>query len=228
MSEPMRPSLSRAVDVGDAGIRVGTQDDVPALRRIDDLAFPLSNPYAQRAAPGEIEDGVAAGDIYVFDRRGEPVAYVHIDRRREDLVYVSGIAVHPDVQGQGLGSWMIDYFLESMGSARDEVPVVTITSPRNVVMLRTLFRRNFAARWVLRDHFGPGKDRFLCQLHSPGWGPSTTPPHWVSADDLGTVLRLVDEGFVVRSFRWADGLPEFEVVSPAIDFLPFSCPDLSP
>jgi GNAT superfamily N-acetyltransferase len=227
MSERMRP-IPPGVGVGHAAIRVGTQDDVPALCLIDDLAFPLSNPYAQRAAPGEIEAGVAAGDIYVLDHGHEPVAYVHIDRSREDLVYVSGIAVHPDMQGRGLGSWMIDYFLESMGAARDEVPVVTITSPRNVVMLRTLFRRKFVARWVMRDYFGPGKDRFLCQLHGTGRWPSATPPRWVSADDLAAVLGMVDEGFAVRSFRWADGCPQFELVPPAADFLPFAFPGLHP
>jgi GNAT superfamily N-acetyltransferase len=214
-----------AAGVGVAAVRVAADADVPAVVRIDRLAFPADSPDQQRAAPGELEAGVAAGDVYVLEDAGaEVVAYVHIDRSAPDLVYVSGIAVRPDLQGRGLGSGMIDHFLASVGPGRHHVPVVTITSPRNVVMLRTLFRRHFVARWLLRDYFGPGKHRFCCQLHPTGrWDPAV-PSRWVPVADQATLFALVEGGMAVRSLRSAGGTPEYELVPPAPDFLPCRVP----
>lgn len=224
MSAPLRPLTVGIRDAAgrlarDTAVRVAGEADVGAVVRIDRLAFPVDSPDQQRAGPGELEAGVDAGDVYVLEDGPEVVGYVHIDRSAPDLVYVSGIAVRPDLQGRGLGSWLIDYFLSSRGPGQDQVPVVTITSPRNLVMLRTLFRRHFAARWLLRDYFGPGKHRFCAQLHTTGTWPSAVPPRWVPAGDLDTVFRLVEGGLVVRSLRSDRGTPEFELIPPAADFL---------
>jgi ribosomal protein S18 acetylase RimI-like enzyme len=176
---------------------VATEADAVAVRSLDDAAFPPGDLDRQRAAPGELEAGIAAGDVYVLDLTGDTVAYVHIDRGRNDLVYVSGIAVRPDLQGRGLGSWMIDSFLESAGDGRNALPIITITSPHNHAMLRTLFRRGFAVRWFLPDYFGKDRHRFCCQLRSTGfWSPSR-PSQWVTASPLEPVVRLLEPGTVV-------------------------------
>src|SRR5690349_4581149 len=118
-------------------IRAAGPEDFDVVRELDDLVFPPDSRDGQRAEPGELEDGILAGDVHVIERAGEVVAYLHTDRSRPNMIFVSGIAVRPDAQGLGLGTMMIDHFLDSLpGQIRGSVPITTITSPRNFVMLR--------------------------------------------------------------------------------------------
>jgi len=111
------------------------------VRELDNLVFPADDRDRQRAGPGELEDGVMAGDVHVLERLGEVVAYLHTDRSRPNMIFVSGIAVRPDVQGLGLGTMMIDHFLDSLpASIRGSVPITisTVPSPRTVTSARSL------------------------------------------------------------------------------------------
>jgi ribosomal protein S18 acetylase RimI-like enzyme len=166
--------------------------DTANVRELDNVAFPPSSNDQQRADPGELEDGVAVGDIYLLERDDVPVAYLHLDRQTPGRVYVSGLAVHPDVQGGGLGKLMVDHFLKEMHDQWLSTAVVTITSPRNHVMLRLMFSRGFVGRWLIRDFFGPDRHRLCCQIRSsvePAEGPMTL----ASATLLDTAFALMEE-----------------------------------
>jgi GNAT superfamily N-acetyltransferase len=180
--------------------------DVRTVRDLDDAAFPALSPDQQRASPGELEDGVAAGDVYLLERDGQPVAYLHLDRQVPQRIYVSGLAVRPDLQGGGLGRMIIDHFLPVVQDRLPSTAVVTVTSPRNLVMLGLMLSRGFAARWVLRDFFGPGRDRFGCQLRTT----FSLPPgrlQLVPTSSLEVVYGLMEQRqYVVRAIvERADG-----------------------
>ena len=196
------------------------------VRELDDQVFPPGDRDRQRAAPGELEAGVLAGDVHVLERLGEVVAYLHTDRSRPNMIFVSGIAVRPDVQGLGLGTMMIDHFLDSLPAAiRSSVPITTITSPRNLAMLRLLFARGFAGRWFLRDYFGPGRDRVGCQLrgHGTPWPPAAEIHVPAAAHDA--LMRLLSEhGHVIRALVHTVTGPMFELVPGHGDQFPVSEP----
>lgn len=194
-------------------IRPARLDEAAAVRELDTLAFPADSPDQQRAAPGELEDGVTAGDVHVLVRGREPIAYIHVDRARPERVYVSGIAVRPDFQGLGLGSMLIDHFLRSTpGEVRARTPIVTITSPRNLVMLRVILRRGFAGRWFLRDYFGPGRDRLCCQLRSGPAAPSAS-IYRVPVTATGVLRSLMDaQRLALTALANSDNGPLFELV----------------
>jgi hypothetical protein len=112
--------------------------------------------------------------------------------------------------------------------------VVAVTSPRNHSMLRLLFARGFAVRWVLPDHFGPGRHRFGCQLRTgAGWAPGSQ-VNWVPTAAVGTLRWLVQtRGLVIRALVPAScGAafgPVFELAEPASGDLvpaPPPCPPL--
>jgi ribosomal protein S18 acetylase RimI-like enzyme len=138
-------------------IRIANTSDAGAVRQLDDLCFPPESPDKQRADPGELEEAVRVGDVRLLESGDDPMGYLHVDTTVPGRIYVSGLAVHPQAQRQGLGTIMVEECLASIGSfARSSVPIVTVTSPRNLPMLRVSFTHGFGARWVLRDFFGPG------------------------------------------------------------------------
>jgi GNAT superfamily N-acetyltransferase len=176
--------------------RLADEGDAVAVRTLDELAF---GPGGQRAEPGELEAAVVAGDVHVLDLGGVPVGYLHADTSRANRIYVAGVAVHPGVQGHGWGSALIDHMLALLGDERHLSPVVTVTSPHNVRMLKVLLQRGFSARWFLQDHFGPGQHRFGCQLLA-ACSPEPRGSVRVSATRLDQVSELMRiRGLRVRS-----------------------------
>ena len=102
----------------------------------------------------------------------------------------------------------------------DVIPVVTVTSPRNTRMLRTLFRRRFVARWPLPDYFGPGKHRLGCQLISPDFREAPVAPVRdpvaVPVAAVGTMFSLMSaDGLVLRDFVHTSHGPSFLLSLPA-------------
>ncbi len=200
------------------------RSDYTTVRALDDATFPESSPDKQRAEPGELEWGIEAGDVHLLDYEGHAVGYVYADRSVPGRVYISGIAIHPGFQGHGFGGLLMSHLLTVLPDG-DRTAVVTVTSPRNLRMLRTLFRRGFAARWALTDYFGPGKHRFGCQLVRPGrfLPPSST---WcIPIAAFGTlfemmrtqdlVVRTVTESGLGQAFLATDWQPaEFFQASP--------------
>jgi ribosomal protein S18 acetylase RimI-like enzyme len=191
-------------------IRLAGPADASTVRKLDDLAFAVGG---QAAEPGELEAGVAAGDIHVLIHAGEPVAYLHADTSRAGRIYVAGVAVHPDLQGRKLGSALVDHMLALLGDERHVTPVLTVTSPSNTRMLKALLRRGFVARWFLADYFGPGYDRFGCQLLPVP--PQVDPAHRVRVpvarlDQIAELIRTGD--FAVCSLVGSGATPiEFEL-----------------
>jgi ribosomal protein S18 acetylase RimI-like enzyme len=184
----------------DQTIRVATDGDTGAVRKIDETAFPADSVILQRAAPGELEGGIEAGDIHLLERRGRPLGYIYADRSREAVVYMSGIAVLPEAQGQGLGGRLVKHVLSELRPDLEKIPFVTLTSPFNTRMLRTLFRHGFVARWALPDYFGPQRHRFGFQLtNQPVLGPAAETCR-VPSTALGTAFWLMEaHHFVVRA-----------------------------
>jgi ribosomal protein S18 acetylase RimI-like enzyme len=200
-------------------VRLANEADAVGVRELDTLAFSAGG---QPAEPGELEAGVAAGDVHVLVKDGVLAGYVHVDTSRSGRIYVAGVAVRPGLQRQGLGCVLIDHMLDLLGSGREVTPVVTVTAPTNVPMLKILFKRGFSARWYLPDHFGPGMHRFGCQLLAPG--PPPDPDEGVRVP----LTRLDEAADIVRSFTGSDASPATVVLelfpTRPSDFLPADPP----
>jgi GNAT superfamily N-acetyltransferase len=231
VAHPFAYAADEVTATGRLVVRVARSRDAAIVRALDDAVFPPDHLDLQRAEPGELEAGVAAGDVHLLELGGDPVAYLHADRSERGRVFVSGLAVRPDLQRHGLGTVLVDRFLWSLGDPRAlRTPVIAVTSPRNHTMLRVLFARGFVARWVLPDHFGPGRHRLGCQLRSGVDWPPGSGAGWVPTTAVGTLRWLVQtRGLVIRALRPASSAPVFgpvfELAEPASgDLLPCTPP----
>jgi ribosomal protein S18 acetylase RimI-like enzyme len=191
-------------------VRTAQARDSARVREIDSACFPPGDRDREPAPPGELEEAVLAGDVRILEVDDRPVAYAHADRTsRPERIYISGVGVEPAYQRLGLGSRLIDDCLATLeDQRRRHIPIVTITSPRNLVMLRVIHSRGFRARWILREYFGPGRDRLGCQ-----WSISArmSPPEhlrFVHAADIEGLYPLLDSGrYAVERVSRADEGP---------------------
>jgi ribosomal protein S18 acetylase RimI-like enzyme len=206
-------------------------DDSGAVRALDDAAFPLGDADVVRAEPGELEEGVSRGDVHVLQRGDRVVAYAQVDSHDPRHLYISGVAVHPDFQSAGLGTYLISQLIHRQTQNLKQIPLTVVSSPRNHRMVTLLLHQGFAVRWGLRDFFGPGIHRFGFQLgrtadQGPGDG-NRKAIRFVPADRLEEVLSLVaTEGLVIRDLvRTASGPTYLLSAERPGEFLPCLPPE---
>jgi ribosomal protein S18 acetylase RimI-like enzyme len=191
------------------------------VRRIDDSVFPEQSEDLQRAPVGELEEGVEAKDVLLFEMAGQAVAYLHVDRSDRGRIYLSGFGVMPEIQDRGLGTALVAKALPILEEYERKVPIYTVTSPRNARMLHILFSLRFAGRWVLPDYFGPGRHRIGCQLLRRASGlRESAETRLLRFDDIDELARLVEDGWVIRGQQRSETGPLFELaVGSGDDFL---------
>lgn len=96
----------------DLPIRLATARDVPAVKAVTDAAY---SRYIERIGmepqpmEADHEANVAAGRVYVA---GEPVAGLVVIEAYGDHLFLDSIAVHPGMQGQGVGRRLLDFMEE--------------------------------------------------------------------------------------------------------------------
>jgi GNAT superfamily N-acetyltransferase len=205
-------------------IRTAEPHEAALVRSIDNSVFPEQSRDLQRAPAGELEQGVEAKDVYLLELEHRAVAYLHVDRSQRGGIYLSGFGVLPELQNRGLGTAMARLAQPILEEYEHRLPIYTVTSPRNTPMLRLLFNLHFAGRWVLPDHFGPGRHRIGCQLlRRTSALPQSTTTRQVRLGDIHGLDRLVDDGWVIRrNFKDKTG-PFFELAAGGTDDF-ISCP----
>jgi GNAT superfamily N-acetyltransferase len=170
------------------------ETDAAAVRRLDHQAFPSGNFTREPAEPGELEHGVATGGTLLLEVQGEVAGFIQADRRTDGYLYIAGLAIRPDRQGQGLGRILLGSLVaveEGKGFPRT---LVTVVSATNLGSLKVFFANEFVATCVLDDFFGPERHRLGLQHH-----PSATASETFSVanSDWGALRTQTARGHVV-------------------------------
>jgi ribosomal protein S18 acetylase RimI-like enzyme len=140
-------------------VRPARPREIALLEALDDDCFPLSDPVAQRARPGEIAAGVAAGAILVAICDERLVGFIHSSPRGEHETFVENIAVAPAMRDRGIGKILLDAVLvEAQTAGRDKLISCTV-APSNTASLALFVGRGFGVVRFLPAYYGPGKDR---------------------------------------------------------------------
>ncbi|MGY0230915.1 N-acetyltransferase [Longispora urticae] len=146
-------------------LRDATTADLPSLVELDRLCFPEDDLSLEPAVAGEIERAVEAGRVRVVTVESRLIALLTYEVPNPSHVFVSAIGVHPEWRRQGFGVLLLTELLERnvLHSTLESQSVSTVTSPANHAMLRMLLSNGFVVRRLLKDYFGPGRDRYYCQ-----------------------------------------------------------------
>jgi GNAT superfamily N-acetyltransferase len=206
-------------------VRLAAPQESALVRDLDNRCFPPDHVDLQRADPGELESGVEAGDVQVLEQDGRPVACLHADSTVTGRIEIAGMAVLPELQGQGLVTRLVESCLFLVGpGVRRTAAIVTIISPRSLRMLQILLRHGFLVRWFLRDHFGPGRDRFglrSTSVESREAEYEGQEQLLVPVSPLDFSCRKVErEGWTVVAVARTSGVPSFVLARCRNDLFP--------
>ena len=182
-------------------VRRATHGDEPAIRALDDAAFPFDGPDGEPAKPGFLENGVANNVVWLAMAGDVPAGYLHALQDGDNgVLYISGVAVAPALQGQGVGSDLTELFLRETKPERDDgFCVVTVTSATNFPMMRLLLGKGFLGRWSLPDFFGPRRHRLGFLLAAQGTRQAQLGRQTVSVGDQDLLHSSLASGWILES-----------------------------
>jgi ribosomal-protein-alanine N-acetyltransferase len=134
-------------------VREGRPADLPRLRAIQTA---LAEPWP------ELLETATEGPppLYVFED-GQPVGYALVVGEDGGVAYVPEFAVHPDQQGQGYGSQLMEWLCDHLTGEYDELRLTVEASDERA---RSFYRNHgFEKRERLEDNFESGDGLLLAR-----------------------------------------------------------------
>jgi ribosomal protein S18 acetylase RimI-like enzyme len=193
-------------------VTVAIEKDLDGIRKLDQLCFPSGDLNRKPAAPDELEKSIAAGQISVVRKGGAIVGFLRHEWPFENHIYISALAVHPNFRGQRVGYLLLENLLTQVAMLDGEPAISTVTAPSNYAMLKLLLSQGFIARRMIRDYFGPGRDRLYCQYKIRADYVDPDDQYLVPAHAIDHIAQLMkEEGYVITSLVKSPTGPVFEV-----------------
>jgi ribosomal protein S18 acetylase RimI-like enzyme len=193
-------------------VTLAVERDIDEIRQLDQLCFPPGDLYRESAAPGELEKGVGAGRVSIVRRNGKIVGFLQYEQPLEDHIYISALGVHPDARERQVGRTLLTNLLAQISASGKNPAVSTVTSPSNYAMLRLLLSQGFLVRTIMKDYFGPGRDRFYCQYKVRAGYVDPDDRYLIPAHATDHISKLMTTGgYVITSAITLPAGPAFEI-----------------
>lgn len=192
-------------------VTLAVERDLDEIRQLDQLCFPPGDLYQESAAPGELAKGISAGRVSIMRRNGQIVGFLQYEQPLEDHIYISALGVHPDAREQQVGRTLLRNLLSGISASGKNPAVSTVTGPSNYVMLRLLLSQGFLVRTIMRDYFGPGRDRFYCQYKVRAGYVDPDDRYLIPAHATDHMAKLMTTGYVITSAVSLPAGPAFEM-----------------
>lgn len=145
-------------------IRLAGPADLPVLRELDHRAFPEGNIDLEPSAPNELERGLENDELWLGFEGEEPIGFLHLEQIEHDRFNLISLVVSPDFQRKGFGRQFLAFLKNEFLRQRPKAEVTCVTSPRNSGMIAALLSSGFIGTSIVKDYFGPAKDRLVFQL----------------------------------------------------------------
>jgi ribosomal protein S18 acetylase RimI-like enzyme len=144
-------------------LRRATSDDLAQIEAIDAAAFGDAA-GAELASKSELQTGIEDNCTLVAcdPRTTAVIGFVQWFVSPEDrLVFLCGMAIEPARQNRGVGSLLLDGFLEIVDGAVDssDWTLEATTAPSNTRMVALLTEREFVGCRYVPDYYGADKAR---------------------------------------------------------------------
>lgn len=117
--------------------------------------------YSPMLEKKEWEEALEKEAVYLIEKDGVIVGNVSYERKIEGRVYISGLVINPQFQGQGIGREVIMRILDEI---KDVKRVDLVTHPDNATALALYESLGFVIESRVENYYGDGEPRLVLVL----------------------------------------------------------------
>lgn len=137
-----------------------TEEDIDAFIALE-RSVDTSPTYSATTDPEEARAEIAENIVYLIREKGEIAGSVAYQIQTPERVYISGLVIHPDFQGRGLGKAALTMVLEELKA----VPTIgLVTHPDNTRAVELYESFGFTIGERRENHYGDGEPRIVMTL----------------------------------------------------------------
>ncbi len=147
-------------EYGHTSLKKASVSDIPALLELE-KSVAGTNTYSPMLTENEWKEEMKKGDVYLIERDGVVMGNLSYERQGNDHVYISGLAVSPAFQGQGVAREVLaNLLLEFKNVKRIDL----VTHPDNHAALQLYQSLGFVIESRKENYFGDGEPRLVLVL----------------------------------------------------------------
>ncbi len=141
-------------------LRKATSADIPVLLAIE-KSVSCSNLYSPMLEEDEWLTELRQNTVYIIEKDGVAVGNISYEEKDDDHVYISGLVVEQQFQGQGIAREALTHLLENLGAVKR---IDLVTHPDNVTALKLYQSFGFISESRKENYFGDGQPRLVLAL----------------------------------------------------------------
>lgn len=191
-------------------VRLATSADIADLYRLDQQAFQDKDVPALEAAPGEFEQGVSDGEVYLAEVNGEAVGFIHVETVADRRIFLASIGVDAAHRQVGIGGALLEAVIERARAQRSAIQ--TATDPRNLPMIGLLTGRGFLIADYIPDYFSTGQHRYILVADSDLDSCAVLERVLIPVDSPSNSVRVSEPEWYIRRIVRVGGRAYYEHV----------------
>ena len=140
-----------------AHLKKATVEDIPILLEIE-RSVSGSKIYSPMLDESEWREELTKGVVYLIEKDSKVVGSLSYEKKGDDHVYISGLVIVPEFQGQGIGREVLTVLLKQFENVKR---VDLVTHPDNTVALTLYESLGFVVESRKEDYYGDGEPRLV-------------------------------------------------------------------
>lgn len=137
-----------------------TAEDAEAFLELERTAID-SPTYSPTIDPVEALEEIRDNVVYLIREGNQVIGNVMYKMKAPDHAYISGLIIHPDFQGRGIGKVAMEKVLEEL---KDVPSIDLVTHPDNARAIALYQSLDFAIGERIENYFDDGQPRIVMTL----------------------------------------------------------------
>ncbi|MFH0852134.1 MAG: GNAT family N-acetyltransferase [bacterium] len=135
-------------------------EDIPTLLEIE-KSVAGTNIYSPMVEDADWKEEFQKCEVYLIEHNNMVIGNLSYEKKENDHVYISGLVIKPEFQGQGIGRKVLIKLLEEL---KDMRRIDLVTHPDNHHALKLYQSLGFIVESRKENYFGDGEPRLVLVL----------------------------------------------------------------
>ena len=138
-----------------------TEADIPALIELE-KSVPRTHIYSPMLEAAEWHEEFAKGVVvYLIRKDGRLAGNASYEKKSENHIYLTGLLIRPEFQGQGVAREVLNRFLDEF---KNVGRIDLVTHPDNKIALKLYESLGFVVESRKENYYGDGEPRLILRL----------------------------------------------------------------